>query len=272
MIITDKLHTIESLHREFKRAGVQAGMTVLVHSSMKQIGGWVAGGAESVLHALLGVLGDAGTLMMPTHTANNTDPIRWENPPIPQPWWQTVREQRPPYDPVTSATYNMGILPETFRCWHGVKRSPHPIGSFAAKGRYASDLTAIHELESMFGDQSPLGALYALDGYVLLLGVGYNRCTSLHLAEYRASYPKTTFTEGTAMLVDGQRQWVTFEMLDLDSDDFELIGTAYESYYPNAVQISTVGNAPTHLLRVRPLVDFAQRWMSDNRSRAASPS
>jgi aminoglycoside 3-N-acetyltransferase len=56
-----------------------------------------------------------------------------------------------------------------------------------------------------------LSRLYDLDGSVLLLGVDHDNNTSLHLAEYRADWPgKAYVTSGAAMLVDGERQWVSF--------------------------------------------------------------
>ncbi len=264
---TSALHTMTSLAAALRAAGLQPGMTVLVHSSMKKIGGWICGGAEAVLHALLGVLGDDGTLMMPTHTTDNTDPALWENPPVPPAWWQIIRDETPAYHPVTTVTQHMGALPENFRRWEGVLRSAHPVGSFAAKGKYALLLTANHELSDIFGERSPIGQLYALDGWVFLLGVSYYNCTTLHLAEYRATFPsKQMITEGTAMMVDGERRWVNFEMLDLETGDFQVIGDAFEQAQPQHVQVGKVGNAVTRLIRARPLVDYGVAWMEQYRT------
>jgi aminoglycoside 3-N-acetyltransferase len=38
------------------------------------------------------------------------------------------------------------------------------------------------------GEASPLARLYDLDAWVLLLGVGYQRNTCFHLAEYRCRF------------------------------------------------------------------------------------
>ena len=257
-----RIHTARTLAESFAAAGVEAGQTLLLHSSMGKIGGWICGGAEAVIQGLLAVLGTEGTLVMPTHTADNTDPARWENPPVPEAWWEIIRRETLPYQPATTQTFMMGAIPESFRTYPGVLRSNHPIGSFAASGKHAAMMTAPQPLEPMFGEDSPIGRLYQLDAHILLLGVGYDNCTSLHLAEYRADFPTKRFhQEGCAMLTEHGREWVQFEMMALDTDDFATIGEQFEAAHPAAVQVGMIGNARTRLIRQRPLVDFAHRWM-----------
>lgn len=255
--------TSESLVAQLAACGLQAGQTVLVHSSMSKLG-WVAGGAQAVIQALLDVLGDDGTLMMPTHTTQNTDPANWSNPPVPETWVPIIRAHTPAYDPATTPTRGMGVIPELFRTWPGTLRSGHPIGSFAARGPNATRLTRNHHLLDMFGDGSPLGTLYELDGYVLLLGVDHGNNTSLHLAENRATWPGKFFIpEATAMLVENAREWVSFKMLALETDDFNAVGEAYEAQA--GIRRGRVGQAEVRLIRQRPLIDFAVEWMEVNR-------
>jgi aminoglycoside 3-N-acetyltransferase len=256
--------TVESLAAQFSALGLAAGQTVLVHSAMSKLG-WVVGGAEAVILALLRVLGRDGTLMMPTHTAQRTDPANWRNPPVPPEWVPIIRAHMPLFNPATTPPREMGALAEQFRTWPGVIRSDHPICSFAALGPNAQQLTANHALDDMLGEQSPIGRLYELDGCVLLLGVGHGNNTSLHLAEYRAEWPgKPRITEGTTMLVDGVPQWVTFDMLRLEDEDFETIGVAYEAQH--GIQPGKVGNATARFFRQRPIVDFAVEWMTLHRA------
>ncbi len=257
--------TKKSLISDFKTIGLHAGITVLVHSSMSKIG-WISGGAPTVIEALIDVLGEDGTLMMPTHSAQNTNPANWQAPPVPESWWQTIRENRPAYDPRITPTREMGAIPEAFRTYPNVIRSAHPVGSFSAIGKHANYLTSDHtSLEEMFGDESPIGKLYKLDGHVLLLGVGHGNNTSLHLAEYRANLPaKPPIHEGSAMLVDGQREWVEYEMFRIDDEDFPQIGAAFSQAKGQTDGI--VGLAATILVKQRPLVDFAIKWMETNRT------
>jgi aminoglycoside 3-N-acetyltransferase len=255
--------SVESLAEQFAACGLAAGQTVLVHSAMSKIG-WITGGPEAVILALLRVIGSSGTLMMPTHTTGRTDPARWQNPPVPPEWVPIIRAHMPVFDPATTPTREMGAIAELFRTWPGAVRSAHPIGSFAALGPNAAYLTADHKLEDMFGESSPLGKLYALDGHVVLLGVGHGNNTSLHLAEHRANWPgKRVIIEGTTLLVDGAAKWVYFEMLQMETDDFPAIGGEFEAAYK--IPLGRVGNATTHFFHQRSIVDFAVEWMERHR-------
>ncbi len=240
------------------------GMTILVHSSLKPLGGWVPGGTQAIIAAMQALLGPSGTLMMPTFTADNSEPSYWEAPPVPEAWWPTVREVTPAFDPQTTPSLMMGLLAEHFRAWPDVQRSAHPQNSFAAWGHHATTLTAEHDLEQPFGERSPLGRLYDLDGFICLLGVGHGNNTSLHLAEERMTHPQRA-PQGSAMSVDGVRQWVTFETINYDDVDFVALGAAYEAAHPDAVRVGTLGQAAVHLMRQRPLVNFAVAWLNTHR-------
>lgn len=262
--------TREMLAAQFRALGVQPAQSILLHSSLKRLG-WVVGGAVTVVHALLDALGEGGTLMVPTHSADNSDPRHWENPPVPESWWQTVRDHTPAYHPAYSPTWFMGVIADTARQFPGARRSNHPQHSFAAVGANRDALVGGETpIETSLGDGSPLAALYALDGYVLLLGVGHDNNTSLHLSEHRANFPKKTVQEGAAVFVDGVRQWVPFEDIDLDDEDFPTIGVAFEAAHPDAVRAGTIGKAAAKLIRQRPLVDFGVAWMETNRTGSQS--
>lgn len=75
------------------------------------------------------------------------------------------------------------------RKWPGSLRSNHPARSVAANGKYADYLTKDHNLSNIFGEGSPIRKLYELNGYVLLIGVGCDKNTSLHPADVRAWHP-----------------------------------------------------------------------------------
>lgn len=256
--------TPESLADDLAALGVRPGMVLLVHASLSALG-WVVGGAPAVIAALTQALGPDGTLVMPAHSGNVSDPAGWIAPPIPTAWHALVRDRMPAFDPVTTPTSSMGAIAESFRTHPGTLRSIHPRQSFAARGRQARDITAAHALDCALGERSPLARLYALDAMVLLLGVGHDRNTSLHLAEHRATYPgKKTASFGSPVRIDGERQWLVADDLDFDDSDFAAIGGAFERD-SSAVAVAAVGYGTARLMRQRSLVDFGVRWMTANR-------
>lgn len=256
--------TAERLVRDLRGLGVEPGMTLLVHSSLSKIG-YVCGGAMAVVLALQEVLGEEGTLMMPSMSGEWSDPAGWERPAVPESWHDVIREHWPAWNADMAMTYFMGIIADTFRRQRDTIRSGHPDGSFTARGPNARFLTEHHALDQSVGDASPLGRLNELDGHVLLLGVDHNNNSSMHLAEYRATYTgKRTVKQHAAVLVDGKRRWVPYETLSLNEDDFGRIGQAFEEQ-TNHTTIGTIGLAESRLMPQRPLVNFAMQWIQQNR-------
>ncbi len=264
---TKTLATVESLQTDLKALGVKKGMVLLVHSSLSAIG-WVSGGAVAVIIALQEALGDTGTLLMPTHSTDLSDPSQWENPPVPESWWQTIRDTMPAYDPDLTPTRSMGKIAETFRKQKGVLRSTHPQRSFCASGPQASYIIDNHSLAYGMGENSPLARIYGLGGYVLLLGVGHSNNTSIHLSEYRADFPtKRVIQEGAPISQTGSRTWAIFEDVDVDPSDFDRIGADFLcSDDGKLVQRGKVGIADCQLMPQRTIVDFAVNWLEKNRA------
>ena len=258
--------TVDSLRSDLRALGVNVGTVVLVHSSLSAMG-WVCGGAVAVVTALQSALGSTGTLVMPAHSPGLSEPGKWENPPVPESWWPAIREHMPAYDPALTPSSHMGVIAETFRTQSGVLRSSHPQVSFCARGPQASHIIESHLLASGLGEQSPLARIYDLCGFVLLLGVGHESNTSMHLSEYRADYPtRRIVREGAPISVSGSRLWTTFEEVEPDSSDFERIGEDFlRSDSGNAVRQGRVGLADCQLMPQRDVVDFAVAWMEENR-------
>src|SRR5262245_17309035 len=151
----------------------------VVHTRMSAIG-WVVGGAETVVRALLDVLGPAGTLMAYVGWNDSTGGLtRW-----PPEWQEAYRAECPPFDPEFSETdRQMGRVPERIRTWPGAKVSGSHFRRMVAIGSAAGWLTEDQPWDHGFGPGSPLAKLVEADGEVLLLGASLDRLTILHHAE-----------------------------------------------------------------------------------------
>ena len=254
--------TKSSIVSDLRDLGITGGETLLAHSSLRALG-WVSGDAPAVVDALREAVTAAGTLVMPTHTPQNSDPSVWSSPPVPDDWVETIRETRPPFRPDATPTRGMGAIPECFRTYPDVVRSDHPIYSFAAWGADAEEIVAGHDLDYSLGEGSPLARVYERGGQVLLLGTDHDTNTSLHLAEYRADYPEETKRVSAPVLRDGERAEVEFEDLVIDSDDFGDLGADFEREV--GLTEGSVGAATAKLTEQRELVDFAVGWFEANR-------
>ena len=261
---TKKPITQSRLVTDLLAIGLNAGDIVIVHSSLSKIG-WVIGDSTTVIEALMEVLTSDGTLVIPTHSTANGEPSSWNYPPIPEDWWQVIRDETPPYRPDITPTRGIGRIPEVFRKYPDVHRSNHPQVSFAAWGKHAQYITESHPVNQVYGENSPLGKAYELNAKVLLLGATHESNTSLHHAETRTSIDGFPWMDwSAAVLENGVRVWKTWKERNYSSDDFSFIGEAYEAevnYEP-----TIIGQAISRLLPMRGLVDFAVQWMEKKRS------
>ena len=262
------LQTRDSLAADLRILGLRAGDIVLCHTSLRSLG-WVCGGPVAVVQALLDVLGPDGTLVVPTQTGENSDPAKWQFPPVPEVWWEQIRANMPPYDPAVTPSRGMGVVPETVRTWPGAHRSSHPQVSFAAIGAQAEDLLAGHRLDDRFGPRSPIGAMNDAGARILLLGAGYLSCTAFHMSE--CGVPGiATETESCAIITDQGRQWVTFTDTVADEEDFGELGAALELARPDVVRRGRVGDADCRLIEMPAAVEFGTAWLTANRAAASA--
>lgn len=106
-------NTIKTITNDLRKLGLEKGMTVIVHSSLSSIG-WVSGGAVAVVEALMEVITEEGTIIMPTQSSDLSDPKHWSRPPVPEEWWQIIRDNVPAFEPHITPTRAMGKVVECF--------------------------------------------------------------------------------------------------------------------------------------------------------------
>jgi aminoglycoside 3-N-acetyltransferase len=146
-----------------ERIGLPPDGTLVVHSAIAKLSrnGFRA---EAMIEALLDYM-SPGTLVMPTMT------------------WRTVTPERPVWDEVATPSHT-GVLTEIFRTRYASARSIHPTHSVAAYGSEAQRLVARHHLDDTpVSANCPYGLMRDTPAYVLLLGVGLESCTAIHLPE-----------------------------------------------------------------------------------------
>lgn len=236
------MNNATSLIADLISLGLRRDMIVMVHSSLGRVGR-TEGGPIAVIEALLEVLGPDGTLVMPAESPQLSDLASLEV-----------------FDPKTTAT-TMGAIPEAFRSYPGTHRSSHPLVSVCANGRRARAITAEHALELCEGRGTPFEKLYELDGWTLLLGVGFNRCTSLHYAESLVPNRRTMISR-FPIIENGVRVWV--EKLSMGTDNgthFPIVGQRFVDR--GHVRSGKVGNADALFFSTRALVDFAADYFRD---------
>ena len=151
--------TVAELTAQLQELGVSANDVLVMHTSFSKIGP-IENGPLGLIRALRAALGPNGTLVMPSMTDDDDHP----------------------FDPRTTSCLRMGVVADMFWRMPNVLRSDSP-HAFAAVGPEAVRITADHPLDIPHGLDSPVGRVYELDGQVLLLGVGHDANTTIHLAE-----------------------------------------------------------------------------------------
>lgn len=256
--------TKSRLIKDLQQLGVEPGQTVMLHASVKAIG-WVVGGPDIVLQALLDVLTSKGTLIMLAGWEDCAyDLSEW-----PKEKQEAYLEECPPFDPTTSrANREWSILNEYLRTRPGAYRSNHPKGSFVALGDNARWITENHPLQYGYCSGSPLEKLHNSGGKILMLGAPLDNVTALHYAEYLAKVPnKRVVNYRMPVMYEGTRAWIDIEEYDTSlrivdwqgENYFAIIGREYlKSGKGNS---GKVGGAQSHLFDVKDLVGFGVKWM-----------
>lgn len=153
----------EIIKNDLIELGIKSDDTILMHSSLSQLG-FVDGGADTVIDSLLAVLTD-GTLLIPALS------------------YATVRAETPLF----SANHTpscVGKISETFRKREGVIRSIHPTHSVCGIGKYAEEILSQHiNTDTPAGKYSPFALLPKYNGKILMLGCGLKPNTSMHAIE-----------------------------------------------------------------------------------------
>jgi aminoglycoside N3'-acetyltransferase len=221
---------------QLRAMGVEPGGVLLVHAAFSKIGP-VERGPAGLIDALQAALGPTGTLAMPSMADRDDEPFSVKS----------------------TSCLSMGIVAETFRSLPGVVRSDSP-HAFAARGPRAAEISAPHPIDVPHGIDSPVGRLHQLDAQVLLLGVGHDANTTVHLAEslagvrYRRRYSSTVLSGGVPMRVE-------YAEIDHCCQNFSLVDEWLEAR--GAQRLGIVGHAAARLARSRDIVEVTRGRLAE---------
>ena len=253
-------HTRSTLLDDLHSLGVRKGDGLFVHASMKAIG-YIVGGPRTLVETLLGAVGDTGLIGMPGFSTDAYFPPDVDASGLSPRQIAQIEDAVPGFDVLTSPTSGIGILPETFRTWPGTQRSDHPVVSICLNGLQAREFLGEHKLAWATGLQTPLGKLRDRQSMkILLVGVGWDRCTALHTSETLAAHRRTKTRRLKAGGGDGK--WV--ESPDVADDMgrlFPTVGAAFEK--TESVSVGTFGEAHCRICDYRQLVDFGTEMINE---------
>lgn len=221
---------------QLRALGVAPSGVLVVHTSFRAVGP-VASGPAGLIGALRAALGPEGTLVMPSWTGSDEEP----------------------FDPrSTPASADLGIVADTFWRMPGVVRSEHPF-AFAAIGPEAEAVTGGPLPLPPHVHDSPIGRVYDRGGQVLLLGVGHDANTTLHLAELLAGVPYGV-PKHITVWSDGQPVRVPYRENDHCCLRFALADGWLRERGLQAE--GRVGHADARLVRSRDVVHVAREFLA----------
>jgi aminoglycoside 3-N-acetyltransferase len=251
---------------DLRRLGVHHGVA-MVHASLSSLG-WVVGGSQTVVEALLACLGPDGTLCAQAS---------WEDIPFghaswPENWRAAYEAELPPFDPALSAAAPYeGRLAERLRTWPGARRGANPGTGLAAVGARAAELTAGHRLDDSFGAGTPYARLVEHDAQIVLLGAPLHAISLLHHAEAIARARKRWTTYRLPLAGQG---WVAIREIDVWRGVYpgaDLGAIAAAVLDAGVGRHGSVGEAAAHLFPAADLTRFAVTWL-ERRFGCAAPS
>jgi aminopeptidase-like protein/aminoglycoside N3'-acetyltransferase len=244
------LITKQSLIADFSALGMQPGDTIFVHSAYSTLGrapGGVEGGPQTVIDAILEVIGPAGTLIVPNFNYGFLRGSPWD---------------------IRTTPSQMGVLTELVRTDPRARRMFHAVYSMAAIGPHAEELAA-HRSSDCFGETTAFAKLVEWDAKILILGLPYSKSiTFLHYCEQVAEVNYRFLKEFSGVAIDaqGKPHQETYTMFVRDVDrgvvlDFEPIGALLDA---QVVHKTIIGTGEVRLMSCREVCRIAVQAMRDH--------
>ncbi len=235
--------TKNHLKRGFRSLGITKGDIIGVHSSLSKFG-WVEGGADTVIDAMLETVGKTGTVVVPSYSQNRE---RLEATPEEKAMGVTWKSRVLPFDPTRDACWT-GRIPDTLWRRPGALRGTQHLHSLAAIGPHAA--VAVQGWHKFL----------ELDGKILLLGVTLANCSSMHLAEDGITLPRY-IVEKTTLPEELSRKYPSeeWEIGYGPYPDFMLMEGPAQA--KGIMQLTRIGDAVVRAARLRDLIDLYAQYL-----------
>ena len=237
--------TQAEIEHDLRTLALEPGRDLFIHSALSKIGP-VDGGAETIIRALIQILGPDATLIMPAY-------------PMPATMYEWMRDPTPFC--LASSPSRMGALTEVFRKMPGVLRSAHPTHSVAAYGPAAELYTNDHhKVVTPCAAGSPFRIHTDRGGDILCIGTGVGKITSYHVIEdYIDDYPLAVYLNArmakNVILADGVRDRVEIvvgnpKLSPWRVDNFKPKEAEFLGYLQSyaALREGRIGHAACHLI------------------------
>ena len=249
--------TIAEFEQALRKLGVASGQVLFVHSGADWLRS-VEGGPIKIMELLRRMLGDEGTLALPSFPFDGL---------------AAEYLAAGSFD-VRSSPSKMGLLTELFRRLPGVRRSLHPTHSVCAAGWLADHLTDSHHLDPRpFGPLSPFWRLEEQQGKILMLGVNTDFLTHVHVVEdcMGESFPgRVYFPEPVAVSVvnqEGNAEVLKTLVHNPAMSRLKSI-SRYEGEWQKAgaLRCARIGHIELRLLDARGLSEHLQSWAREGKT------
>ena len=227
----------EQIADDLVALGVSGDGILVVHTAFSSFGGR-AGTPADLIAALRMAAGARGTVVMPSMSDDDEHP----------------------FDPQHTPCAGMGVVADTFWRMPDVSRSDSP-HAFAAVGPHATEITASHSIDVPHGLDSPVGRAYDLDAEILLLGVGHDANTTVHLAENVAGV-RYKVPKYATVIRDGRPVRHHYHEVDHCCANFALLDSWLEA--SGHQQRGLVAGAPARLISARDVVAAALDQLREN--------
>lgn len=224
--------------------GLAGGDVVLVHSSLSSLG-QVDGGPQTVIGALLEVLGREGTLLMPSFQGGGE---------------HDLLRRGCVFDLRTSPS-ELGLITETFRLMPGVIRSISPTHCTAGYGKGAAEILEGHQYCNVsVGRGSPYEKVVGAEGKILLLGVTHASNTTLHFVENTNGAPTVCREKFNPLVIDTNgRCWMVPTHSHMPGLQRQYVRVEEELLEAGIQKNGLVGQATCRLVQAAPMAQVIGR-------------